>query len=92
MRRKWTTADNLTTELSDTRISFDILTTTDEETMRFIKEQVASNKAKDADLYAGGAEYLLYQGKDLYLALSLANKAMQLDKNSWGGQCQIKAV
>jgi tetratricopeptide (TPR) repeat protein len=74
----------------NTRISFDILTTTDEETMRFINEQVASNKGKDADLYAGAAEYLPYQGKDLYLALSLANKAMQLDKNSWAVNVRLK--
>jgi tetratricopeptide (TPR) repeat protein len=75
---------------ANTQISFDLLTSTDKEIMRFINDQVAANKTEDANLYAGAAEYLLYQGQDLYQALRLANKAVQLNKNSWAGNVRVK--
>lgn len=75
---------------ANTQISFDILTSTNEETTTFINDQVASNKTNDANLYAGAAEYLLYQGQDLYQALIFANKAVQLDTNSWARNVRVK--
>jgi hypothetical protein len=74
----------------NTQIAFDILTATDEEIMSYIREEVISGKSTDPDIYAGASEYMLYQGLDLYEALRLANKAIQLDRNSWAGNVKLK--
>lgn len=75
---------------ANTQISFDIHTTTDEEIMALIEEQLASNKSTDPQIYAGAAEYLLYRGQDLFMALKFANKALKIDKNSWAINVKMK--
>lgn len=58
--------------------------------MNYIREEVIFGKSTDPDIYAGASEYMLYQGLDLYEALRLANKAIQLDRNSWAGNVKLK--
>jgi tetratricopeptide (TPR) repeat protein len=74
----------------NTQIAFSILTSTDEEIMTYIKEEVITGKSKEPNLYAGAAEYFLYQGTDLHEALRLSDKAIQLDKSSWAGNVKLK--
>lgn len=74
----------------NTQIAFDILTSTDEEIMSYIKEEVISGNSTDANIYAGAAEYLLYQGVNLQEALKLTDKAILLDKKSWAGNVKLK--
>jgi tetratricopeptide (TPR) repeat protein len=74
----------------NTQVAFDILTSTDEEMMRYIQDEVISGKSRDPNIYAGAAEYMLYQGINLHEAVRLADKALQLDKNSWAGNVKLK--
>lgn len=74
----------------NTRIAFEILTSTDEEIMRYIREEVIPGKSTEPNIYAGAAEYLLYQGVNLPEALKLTDKAILLDKNSWARNVKLK--
>lgn len=74
----------------NTQIAFNILTSTDEEIMKYIREEVITGKTTEPNIYAGAAEYMLYQGLNLHEALRLADKAIQLDKSSWAGNVKLK--
>lgn len=66
-----------------TQISFRIETETEKNVTNFISQQLLSNQSTNTDDYANAAEYHYYLGKDLYLALTLINKAVQLKNESW---------
>lgn len=66
----------------NTQTYFPIVTTTDEEVMKHITEELLSEKTFSVRDYANGASYLQYQDGDLEIALQLAEKALQTDSNA----------
>ncbi|MBL7768740.1 MAG: DUF2911 domain-containing protein [Flavipsychrobacter sp.] len=66
-----------------TQISFRIETETEKNVTNFISQQLLSNQSTNPDDYANASEYHYYLGKDLDLALTLINKAVQLKNESW---------
>jgi tetratricopeptide (TPR) repeat protein len=75
----------------NTQISFDIETTSDKLIENFIVKELATGKEKNSDIYTGAAEYYLYQGTNLSEAISLADKALEIDKNnSWARDLKIR--
>ena len=66
----------------ETQISFDVQTSTDEEILKFIKEQLLTKKEKNSDKYAGAAEYLHYQNINSFEAIKLTQIAFELDENN----------
>lgn len=67
---------------ANTQISFDIETSTNGYIEKLIREELLTGKNKVSDNYAGASAYLAYRGIDLAIALKLADKAKELDKNS----------
>ena len=57
-------------------------TSTDEEILKFIKEQLLTKKEKNSDKYAGAAEYLHYQNINSFEAIKLTQIAFELDENN----------
>jgi tetratricopeptide (TPR) repeat protein len=75
----------------NTQVSFEIATTTDEQIERLIQEDLMTGKETRSMIYAGAAEYHLYQGTDLMSALQLAGKALEIDhSNGWARELRIK--
>lgn len=75
---------------TDVQIRFDIETTTDEEIERRITDELLTRKNTESNIYAGAAEYLLYQGGDLESALELTDIAIELDSNNgWARSLKI---
>jgi len=69
---------------ADVQVNFDVITSTDAETKKFIEEELISRKSKNSNHYVGAADYLMYQNGDLDLAIELVNTAIELDeKNEW---------
>ena len=66
-----------------TQISFRIETETEKNATNFISQQLLTNQSTNPDDYANAAEYHYYLGKDVELALTLINKAIQLKNESW---------
>lgn len=75
---------------ANVQVSFDVETTTDDEIENLIQTELLTKKSKDAQIYAGAAEYLLYQGNDYSGALTLADYAIELDNNGWARGLKIK--
>jgi len=76
---------------SNVQFSFDLKTSTDSEIEKLIKKELLTKKNKKTDIYAGAAEYLLYQGHNFSDALILADFAVELDKNNgWARILKIK--
>jgi hypothetical protein len=73
----------------DTQISFDIITSTDEDMESFIKEVLSGKKKYSVDTYAGAADYYLFQGRELLKGLELADRALALDNSSWARSVKI---
>jgi tetratricopeptide (TPR) repeat protein len=73
----------------NTQIAFNILTSTDEEIMRYIRKEVITGNSTEPNIYAGAAEYMLYQRLNLHEALRLADKAIQL-KSGWAENVKLK--
>lgn len=72
-------------------IHFDIETSTDAEIETFIQNELLTGKSKESNLYAGAAEYHLYQGSSYSEALYLTEKALELDKdNGWARNLRIQ--
>ena len=67
----------------NTQVSFDIKTTIDEDVIAGISEQLLEGKSEDPNQYALAAEYLILQNTNLYDALKLADKAIEIDENTW---------
>jgi hypothetical protein len=67
---------------ANTQINFDIETSTNDDIEKLIREELLTGKNKVSDNYAGASGYLAYRGIDLAIALKLADKAKELDKNS----------
>jgi tetratricopeptide (TPR) repeat protein len=67
---------------ANTQINFDIETSTNEDIEKLIREELLTGKNKVSDNYASASGYLAYRGVDLAIALKLADKAKELDKNS----------
>lgn len=73
------------------QLYFDIETSTDEEIEKLIEEKLLTGLHQNSDIYAGAAEFLIYQSKDFVLALQLAEKAIELDKqNEWARNLKIR--
>ncbi len=66
-----------------TRIAFEINTQTNENLKKQVNEQLLSDKVKDPQLLAMGAEYYYFQNKDLETGLKLINKALEIREKSW---------
>ena len=75
---------------ANVQVNFDVETTTDSEIEMLIRTQLLTKKNKDSRIYAGAAEYLLYQGNNYSDALKLADYAIELDKNGWARGLKIK--
>ncbi len=76
---------------ADVQVSFQLETTTDPEMEEFIQSVLLSKNHDSSNIYAGAAEYLLYQGKDYSDALLLADYAIELDPNNgWARMLKIK--
>jgi tetratricopeptide (TPR) repeat protein len=74
-----------------TQIAFDIETTTDQEIEQFITEELFTGKSQKSNLYAGAAEYYLYQGTNWMAGLQLADQALALDPNNgWARDLKIR--
>jgi len=67
---------------TDYQIHFPIETSTDPETMAFIKTQLLSGKSADSDLYANASDYFLFHNKNLYQGVELAQKAIELNSEN----------
>ena len=66
-------------------------TTTDSSIERFINDELLTGKHTDSDIYAGAAEYLLFQGENLMNAIALANSAIQINENNgWARSLRSK--
>lgn len=74
---------------ANVQIDFPIETTTDAEILPSIKALLVNNSEKNPDVYAGAADYLLFQGVNLLDALKLADKAIALDKDSWANRLKV---
>lgn len=76
---------------ANVQVSFDIETKTDFEIEKLIEEELLTKKNKDSDIYAGAAEYLLFQCANLMEAITLANTAIELNEhNGWARSLKIK--
>jgi len=64
---------------TNTQISFDIETTTNDSLNRKINEELLTKQNKEAHNYSAAASYLFWQGEDFTNALLLADKAIELD-------------
>jgi tetratricopeptide (TPR) repeat protein len=74
----------------NTQVSFDIKTTTDEEIETLIRERLLTQKETQSNIYAGAAEYYLYQNTNLARGLMLADKALELDNsNGWASDLKV---
>ncbi len=74
-----------------TQVSFDVITTTDQEIKQFITKELISGKSQNSDHYAGGADYYLYQHSNLMEAIELAEKAIKLNpENGWARRVKIE--
>lgn len=67
---------------TNVQVSFHIETTTDREIGELIQNELLTKKSKVSNKYAGAAEYLLYQDRNLSDAISLADYAIELDNNN----------
>lgn len=73
------------------QMNFDVKTTTDSEIEELIKKELLTKKNKNSNIYAGAAEYLLYQGSNFSDALKLAGFAIEFDKNNgWARSLRIR--
>lgn len=73
-----------------TQIHFDVKTTTDALVQQFIEKQLLSGKEENSNLYAGAAEYYLYQGTNLAQAIFLADKALDINSNNgWARDLKV---
>ncbi|MEX0315668.1 MAG: DUF2911 domain-containing protein [Allomuricauda sp.] len=76
---------------ANVQVGFNVETTTDEEIEEFIQSELLSRKNKDSDIYAGAAEYLFYQNKNLMDALKLADFAIELNPdNGWARLLKVR--
>jgi tetratricopeptide (TPR) repeat protein len=76
---------------TNVQVSFDIETTTDSEIEKLIEEELLTKKCKDSDIYAGAAEYLFFQGDNLMEAITLAERAIEINENNgWARSLKIK--
>lgn len=76
---------------ANVQISFEVKTTTDSEIEKLITTELLTKKCKESQLYAGAAEYLLYQGTNLSDAIKLVDFAIELDENNgWARDLKIK--
>ena len=67
---------------ANTQINFDIETSTHEKIEKLIREELLTDKNQESDKYAGAASYLAFMEIDYTIALKLAERAKQLDKNN----------
>lgn len=75
----------------ETQIHFDLKTTTDEEILTFIEEQLLTKKDKNSNTYAGAAEYLHYQNMNSFEAIELTQIAIELDQtNGWARRLNME--
>jgi tetratricopeptide (TPR) repeat protein len=75
----------------NTQLSFEVETTTDESIEILIEKELLTGKERNSDIYAGAAEYYLYQGVNLFEAIALANKALEMDKNNaWARDLKVR--
>lgn len=75
----------------NTQISFNLQTTTDQLIENFIAKKLLTGNEKNSDIYAGAAEYYLYQGTNLSEAILLADKALDIDENnSWARDLKVR--
>ncbi len=76
---------------ANTSISFTIETAIDKRVEQFVQEELMPGTASDSDLYAGAAEYYLYQNTNLMQGITLTDKALAIDtKNSWARLVKIR--
>ncbi len=68
---------------ANTQISFPINTTIDEEIMAAVQTDLLEGESDNPNQYALAAEYMIVQNTNMYDALILARKAVDLDPNSW---------
>ena len=74
----------------NTQVHFEVETSTDAEMEKFIQEKLLTGIHKNSDIYAGAAEYYLYQGSNFHRAIQLADKALEIDtKNGWARNLKI---
>ncbi len=82
---------NIFLSWANVQVSFEVNTTTDSEIEKLISTELLTRKRKESQLYAGAAEYLLYQGTNLSDAIKLADFAIELDENNgWARDLKIK--
>jgi tetratricopeptide (TPR) repeat protein len=74
---------------SNTRIHFTIETTTQQEVTAFIDRELWTGKNPEADLYVGAADYYLTRKSNLYGALELVRKGLEIDPDNGWGQATI---
>lgn len=77
------TNSELNISWENTRVSFPIMTQSNERLMKMVNEEFLSGKVKDSDVLAMGADYYYYLDIELETALKLINKAIELRKVSW---------
>lgn len=66
---------------ADTQISFDVLTSIDDKTLKYIEEELLTGRVKDVDEYGMGASYLNLNNKRFNEALILAQKMIDDGEN-----------
>lgn len=67
----------------NTRVSFPIMTQTNERLMKMVEEEYLSGKVKDSDVIAAGADYYYFLNIESETALKLINRAIDLKKVLW---------
>ena len=76
---------------ANTQVRFGVETTTDRRIKKLIEEELLTKKKQNSDIYAGAAEYLLFQGNNLMDAIALTETAIEINKdNGWARSLKIK--
>ena len=77
----------------NTQVDFEILTSTDEQVLHFIRHELGTIDAHNSDTYAGAADYFLYQNRNLLEAVNLANEAIKRDgSNGFARRVKIEIL
>jgi tetratricopeptide (TPR) repeat protein len=78
---------------ANTQIAFDIITDTDTQVYEHIQNELSFGNTSESDDYAGAADFYLYKKENLMEALSLADKAINLDTyNGWARRVKIEIL
>lgn len=75
---------------ANTQVSFEVQTSTDEDALEYIAEQLMTDKIKDPNEYASAAEHLQFHDINLSDAIILADKSIAIKWSGWASRLKME--